>query len=224
MIDDRRILAIVPARAGSQRLPGKNVRAIKGRPLVQWTFDQAAASALIDQTAVSTDDSAVAELARDAGLTVIDRPPNLAGPDASVIDAIGHSLQTLGGAWDYVVLLQPTSPLRTADDIDGAIRLCHERDAPAVFSVSPTLKPGAFHGTFSDFGFITDAFPGKGEAALLNGAVYVGRPGQLMSDRTFQPPGALAYLMPAERSFDIDTATDFAICEALLPSVIPGGA
>lgn len=221
MIDGRRILAIVPVRAGSQRLPGKNVRAMRGKPLVQWTFDQAAGSALVDQTVVSTDDAAVADLARAAGLEVIDRPAELASAEASVIDAIGHALKTVGGDWDYVVLLQPTSPLRTADDIDGAIRLCHERGAPAVFSVSPTLKPGAFHGTFSDFGFITDAFPGKGEAALLNGAVYVGRPERLMADRTFQPPGALAYMMPAERSFDIDTATDFAICEALLSPSAP---
>ena len=114
MIDGARALGLIPARAGSERLRGKNTRPFAGRPLVDWTLDAALGSGLLETVAVTTDDPGAAALASARGVTVIDRPAELAGSDASIYDAIAHALGVLDGGWDYLVLLQPTSPLRTA--------------------------------------------------------------------------------------------------------------
>ena len=216
MIGDRRVIAIVPARAGSEGLPGKNVRSLAGRPMIDWTLQAAAASDLIDRILVSTDDPRVAERAA-VPAEVIARPAELSGSQASVIDAIAHALDAADERPDYVVLLQPTSPLRTAADIDAAIRLCDQTGAPAVLTVSPTLKPARFHGVLGDDGRLTLDPPRAGEAVVLNGAVYVGRPERLFADRTFLTEETRALVMPPERGWDIDTLYDFVIAEALFP-------
>lgn len=216
MIGDRRVLAIVPARAGSQGLPGKNVRPLAGKPLVDWTLDAAAASALIDHVLVSSDDPQV--LARvPPPMQALERPAALAGAETSVFDAIAHALDHAGAGWDYVVLLQPTSPLRIAADIDAAIRLCDEAGAPAVLTVSPTLKPDRFHGTLGADGRLVLDAGRDGEGVVLNGAVYVGRPDRLRDDRTFLVEGTRVLVMPPERGQDIDTLYDFVVAEALMP-------
>ena len=209
-----RVLGLIPARAGSVRLPGKNMRPMAGRPMLAWTLAAAKTSVRLDRLAVSTDDAAVAALARAEGIAVIDRPTTLADAQASVIDAIDHAVVALGGGFDWVALLQPTSPLRLAEDIDGAVDLALSRDAPAVLSVSPLAKPAAFHGRI-EAGEYRPAADAE-EFVALNGAVYVGRPDRLRADRTFQVPGALAYVMPAERAWDVDTLEEFAACEAVL--------
>ena len=217
MIGDRRVLAIVPARGGSQRLIAKNARPLAGRPMVAWTLEAARGSALIDHLVVSTDDPAVAATAAEMGWPPpFMRPDHLSGATASVYDAIEHALEQVGGRWDYVVLLQPTSPLRTAADIDGAVRLCDETGAPAVIGVSPLPKPAAFYGRVDAEGRYS---PGgvDDRTVVVNGAVYVGRPDILLRDRTFQSEGALAWSMPFERSWDVDTPAEFAVCEALFP-------
>lgn len=219
MIDGARVLALIPARAGSRRLPGKNLRPFNGRPLIEWTLDAALAAPSVDAVAVTTDDPAVAALATARGATVIDRPADLAGADASVFDAIAHALKVLalgviGGHWDYLALLQPTSPLRTAADVQGAVALCHARSAPAVVGVSPPPKPAAFHRRVT--GGVIGPADDLDDLRVINGAIYVGRPDRLLSDRRFDAPGALAWIMPAERGWDIDTAAEFAAAEAVM--------
>ena len=209
-----RVLGLIPARAGSVRLPGKNMRPMAGRPMLGWTLAAAKAARRLDRVAVTTDDAAVAALAQAQGVEVVARPSDLADAQSSVIDAIGHACKALGGGFDWVVLLQPTSPLRLAQDIDGAIDLALDRDAPAVLSVSPLSKPASFHGRVQD-GVYRPAPDAEGLVAL-NGAVYVGRPDRLAADGTFQVAGALAYVMPAERAWDVDTLEEFAACEAVL--------
>lgn len=216
MIGDRRVIAIVPARAGSEGLPGKNVRPLAGRPMIDWTLHAAGQSALIDRVLVSTDDPRVVDRVSPPA-EVIARPVELAGPQASVIDAVAHALRTAGETPDYVVLLQPTSPLRTVADIDAAIRLCDETGAPAVLTVSPTLKPARFHGTLGGDGRLALDAARAGEAVVLNGAVYVGRPERLFADRTFLTEETRALVMPPERGWDVDTLYDFVIAEALFP-------
>lgn len=228
MIQGRKVLAIVPARAGSTRLAAKNSRMLAGRPMVAWTLAAAAGSRLIDHLVVSTDDPDVAATAAEMGWPPpFVRPDHLSGPDASVIDAIDHALFQIGGDWDYVVLLQPTSPLRSADDIDGAIALCERSGAPAVIAVSPLPKPPGFYGVIEPDGRYVPAERGRGNdldrTVVVNGAVYVGRPEILLRERTFQSEGALAYPMPFERSWDVDTPADFAICNAVLSPRGTGG-
>lgn len=211
-MDGRRILGLIPARAGSERLPGKAMRSLAGRPLVDWTFQACALASGLDHVVVSSDDAAVLDRARGAGLDALERPARLAGPDASVIDAVAHALEARPGPWDRIVLLQPTSPLRTAQDIDGAIELSLDRGA-AVIGVSPPAKPAAFHGRVdADGRFFAD--PWAEGACVINGAIYVARPEAVLRDRSFAVD-ALAWIMPWERSVDIDTAQDFAVAEAL---------
>ena len=215
-----RVLALVPARAGSQGLPGKNVRLLAGRPMVAWTLEACRQSRSLDQVVVSTDDEAVAAVATQMGFPPpFRRPDHLSGPEASVIDAVAHALEAVGGAWDYVVLLQPTSPLRLGADIDAAVRLCHDSGVSSVIGVSPVLKPQTFHGRVDAAGAFRPDEPRLDEPVIINGAVYVGRPDILLDRRSFVGPDTLAHVMPPERGWDIDTAFDFAICEALWPHV-----
>jgi CMP-N,N'-diacetyllegionaminic acid synthase len=215
-----RVLGIVPARAGSQGLPGKNTRLLAGRPMVAWTLEACRQSTVLDQVVVSTDDEAVAQVASEMGFAPpFRRPADLSGPDASVIDAIAHVLDALGGRWDYVVLLQPTSPLRLASDIDEAVRLCHHAGAPSVIGVSPVLKPQSFYGRLARDGSFRANPPDPDEPVIINGAVYVGRPEVLLERRTFQGEGVLGWSMPPERGWDVDTTFDFLVCEALWPYV-----
>jgi len=215
-----RVLGLVPARAGSQGLPGKNVRPLAGRPMVAWTLEACRESRVLDQVVVSTDDEAVAAVAAEMGFPPpFRRPDSLAGPQASVIDAVAHALETVGGSWDYVVLLQPTSPLRLGADIDAAVELCHASGASAVIGVSPVLKPQTFYGRVTEGRLFCPDAPRPDEPVVVNGAVYVGRPESLLERRTFVGPDTLAHLMPPERGWDVDTAFDFAVCEALWPHV-----
>ena len=215
MIGGRRVIGVVPARAGSRRLPGKNMRSMAGKPMIQWTLDAARASTVLDMTVVTSDDEAVLAAARKAGFAGVRRPDVLAGAEASVIDAIEHALGEAGGPWDYVVLLQPTSPLRRAEDIDVAVRLCDASGAPAVIAVSPLAKPASFHDRIDAAGRLTGP-PAIEDVRLINGAVYVGRPESLFRERTFRLMGAQAYEMPVERGLDVDDLADFLACEAYL--------
>jgi CMP-N,N'-diacetyllegionaminic acid synthase len=193
--------------------------------MVAWTLEAARESALIDELVVSTDDPAVAATATEMGWPPpFIRPDHLSGSEASVIDAIEHALGEVGGVWDYIVLLQPTSPLRTAGDIDRAIRLCDETGAPAVIGVSPLPKPPSFYGRVDEAGRYIPGGVDLERTVVINGAVYVGRPEILLRDRTFQSEGALAYSMPVERGWDVDTPAEFAICEALFPFRSPESA
>ncbi|MFC5344013.1 cytidylyltransferase domain-containing protein [Brevundimonas staleyi] len=215
-----RVLGLVPARAGSQGLPGKNVRPLAGRPMAAWTLEACRESRLLDQVVVSTDDEAVAAVATEMGFPPpFRRPDHLSGPQASVIDAVEHALETLGGRWDYVVLLQPTSPLRLGIDIDAAITLCHASGVSSVIGVSPVLKPQTFYGRVGHEGRFRQDETRPEEPVIINGAVYVGRPEIVLERRTFLGPDTLAHVMPPERGWDVDTAFDFAVCEALWPHV-----
>lgn len=221
MIGEQRVIGVIPARAGSRRLPGKNVRPMAGRPMIGWTLEAARGSAVLDRIVVTSDDETVLAIAHDVGAETIRRPDALSGSEASVIDAIEHALGVVGGVWDYVVLLQPTSPLRLAGDIDAAVRLCDKKNAPAVLTVSPLAKPGSFFDRLDADGALGGP-PPLDDAVLINGAVYVGRPERLFSDGTFRCAGALGSLMPVERGWDVDTLEEFLSCEAYFASTNQG--
>ena len=217
-------IAVIPARAGSERTPGKNARLMAGRPMVAWTLEAALAARTLDRIVVSTDDEAVAATATAMGLAPpFRRPAELSGPQASVVDAVEHALQTVGGRWSLVVLLQPTSPLRLAEDIDGAVDLCRRSGAPAVLSTSPLAKPASFHAIVESGGRLSPEPPSLDGVHLINGAVYVARPEALFSARTFRLMGAHAFPMPVERGWDVDTPDEFAACEAQLRLRAAGG-
>ncbi len=224
-----RTLGLVPARGGSKGLPGKHLADLGGRPVLAWTAAAALASQLLDRVVLSTDDEEIAALGRQVGLDVpFSRPPELAGDDVPSADVVRHAVNALGEVWDYVVLLQPTSPLRVAGDIDAAIRLCHERSAPACVSVSPvrqhpdwmfrvapdcTLEPLLNGGTRADRRQDLRA------VFALNGAVYVASGERLRRDDPFDVAGSVAYVMPPERSVDLDTQQDLFLLRTLVETL-----
>lgn len=210
------VIAIIPARAGSVRLPGKNMLPLAGKPMIQWTLEAALAARTLDRIVVTSDDDAVLDLADRMGVeTIIRRPPELCGPDASSMDVVAHALSVAGGQWEYVVLLQPTSPLRTARDVDEAVDHCRGAGAPALISICPLPKPPAFHASLHPSGRLDD-LSAPDRIRVINGAVYVGAPDRVLAAGTFKIAGCLGWEMPPERSIDVDTAAEFAACASLL--------
>lgn len=224
------VLAVITARGGSKGLPGKNVCPLRGRPLIAWTVDAARHSRLLTRTIVSTDDSEIARAARACGGEVpFLRPARLAEDATAHVPVLEHALEwarATGMEPDYLLVLQPTSPLRTAGDIDAAIEIAEARRPEAVVSVSPVHPhPWLAHRLAADG--MLEPFMADREAAgrrrqdlpaayALNGAIYLITPLALRTYGTFCPPAALGYVMPAERSIDIDDAHDLLVAEALL--------
>ena len=150
MYNNKEVLAIIPARGGSKRLPGKNIKDLNGKPLIAWTIDAALRSKYIDKSVVSTDDEIIAEISQKYGAEVpFIRPKELATDTASSIDVILHAInfyKTKGEPFEYVILLQPTSPLRTTEDIDHAFEMLNE-ETKAIVSVCETEHPPLWSNT-----------------------------------------------------------------------------
>ncbi len=224
------VLGLITARGGSKGVPGKNVRPLAGKPLIAWTIEAARASGRLDRVVVSTDDDEIAAVAREFGAEVpFMRPAELAQDDSPHILSVLHALDELAGleqyAPDAVCLLQPTSPLRTAEDIDAAIAIACESDAPAVVSVTEALAHPQLTQRMDADGRLhpfmeadTDYLRRQDlpDAYVLNGAVYVNTTDSLRRDETFYPEGLRGYVMPPERSLDIDTLWDFHLAELIL--------
>jgi CMP-N,N'-diacetyllegionaminic acid synthase len=226
VLNDQKIktLALIPARGGSKGIPRKNIKQIAGKPLIAWTIEAALRSSLLDIVVVSTDDPEIAEVARQAGAQVpFIRPSILAQDDTPGIDAVLHALDQLP-QYDSVLLLQPTSPLRTTEDIDACLHLAFERNAQSVVSVSePETHPyWTYRLTKSQtLEPMIDAVPVARRQDLptvmaLNGAMYFADVKWLRSSGGFMGPETLAYVMTRERSIDLDTALDWKLAELLL--------
>ena len=230
MISGKSVLAIIPARGGSKGLPGKNIKELCGKPLIVWSIEQAKSCSDIDRIIVSTDDGEIAEVAKKYGAEVpFIRPAELANDIATSIDAIFHAINWLKEHKDYrpeyILLLQPTSPLRTREDIDGAIRMLKEKKAQAVVSVCETdHHPWGSNilpedGNMKDF--IRPDILNKRRQDLpvfheLNGAIYLADTDYLHEYNGFLGPDTFAYKMSKERSVDIDSDLDFKLVTLLL--------
>ena len=224
------IVGLIAARGGSKGIPRKNIKPLAGKPLIAWTIEAAQQSQALSRLILSTDDEEIADVGRRFGAEVpFLRPLPLAADDTLAIDVVEHALDWLAKDQDcrpdYLLLLQPTSPLRTSEDIIGAIHLAEEHNAEAVVSVCPAdshpflIKRLTEQGTLEDF-VSTDQVDLRRQALppayALNGAIYLNRPSSLMTHRSFLPPGTHAWEMPPERSVDIDTPWDFRLAELLL--------
>lgn len=225
MIDGQPVIAVIAARGGSKGFPRKNIADFGGKPLIAWTIAAAARSKLLDRAVVSTDNAEIAGIARHwQGDVPFLRPAPLATDDASVTDAVLHAIDTLAEPCRYVVLLQATSPLRTGEDIDNAITLCHRRHARSCVSLSPVEKGPQWMfkvegGKASPLTFDVAVHKRRQElpiAYLPNGAIYVAESNWLKTARTFYGDDTAAYIMPVERSVDIDSQKDLWIAEAFL--------
>ena len=231
------IVAVITARGQSKGIPDKNIRPLAGKPLIAWTIEAAGKSKLLDRIIVSTDDQRIAKVAQDYGAEVpFVRPSELALDNTPHIDVMIHALNWLEaqpeGECPYVMLLQPTVPFRTAEDIDAAIQLAAAKQAPAVISVCEVerhpyiMKRVLEDGTMSDF--LPSDIPYLRRQALplcyaLNGAIYLVRPALLRREKTFCPKGAYAYIMPPERSLDIDSPWNLQVADLIMRDKIKNG-
>lgn len=224
VIQGGRVLAVIPARGGSKGVPRKNVREAGGRPLIGWTIEAARGAQSLDRVILSSDDAEIIEVAGRLGLEApYVRPAELAGDKTPTIDVLLDALARLPGH-DWVVLLQPTSPLRTAADIEGAIARCVETGAPACVSVTPAQESPYWMYTVAEAGRMQPLLPQAAATRRqdlppvysLNGAVYVARAGFLQERRSFLQPETVAYVMPVERSLDIDTEADLLQLQTIL--------
>ncbi len=211
------VLGLITARGGSQRLPGKNLALLGGRSLLQRTIDAARAS-VIDRLILSSDDPQIIAAARSGGAEApFVRPEALAGPTASSIDVIRHAMTWVEaeapGRYDILVLLQPTSPLRIAADIDATVALVRQGASTAV-SVCPPPKAETL--LLLDAGVAPRRVAELGEVRQVNGAVYAARWDHLQAGGALIDATTAFHDMPWRRSVDIDTAGDLALATALI--------
>ncbi|MBO6576986.1 MAG: acylneuraminate cytidylyltransferase family protein [Rhodothermales bacterium] len=210
------VIGLITARAGSKRIPDKNVRTLGGRPLICWTFESATEARSLDRVVLSTDCPYMAHLARQQGVEVpFLRPAELAGDHSSHDDVVRHAVEALEGV-EWVVLLQPTSPFRSAGDIDAAVELAR-RTGDAVIGVAEAPAPLALMWQPSAAGTLRPLQSPDGTyirsqdqppVYYTNGALYVFSREQAVGGSILESR-LRPYVMPADRSLDIDTLEDF---------------
>lgn len=229
MNEGKRILGIIPARGGSKGLPRKNVLPLLGEPLIVWTIEQTLLSKYLDRIIVSTDDEEIADISRKNGAEVpFVRPKELATDVAKGINVVLHAIDFFEknrDSFDLIMILQPTSPLRISEDIDSAIELLFLKEAKCVVSVCEMEHPPLWANTLSADGcmkdFLRPEIINKNRQELpvyyrINGAIYLSYCNYLKTKRSFFGRETYAYIMPRERSIDIDSNFDFKFAEFLL--------
>jgi CMP-N-acetylneuraminic acid synthetase len=222
---NKTILAIIPARGGSKRLPRKNVLELNGKALISYTIEAGLNSKYIDKTIVSSDAKEILDISLACGANIIERPSYLATDTATSFDAILHTIENIE-TYDYIVLLQATSPLRNGKHIDESIELLESKNANAVVSVcemdhSP-LWSNTLNEELSMEGFLKEEILNKRSQDLekyfrLNGAIYICKTDKLLEEESFfLKENIFAYKMDRESSVDIDEEIDFKISEILI--------
>jgi len=225
MYKDKTFLAIIPARGGSKRLPRKNILDLDGEPLIAYSIESAQKSKYIDKVIVSSDDNEILKISQTYGIDILKRPAELASDTSTSFDAIKHAIKH-SNKYDYIILLQPTSPLRNFKHIEEAIELLEEKNADAIISVcemdhSP-LWSNTLNESFSMKGFLRDEVLNKRSQDLetyyrLNGAIYICKTNKLLEEESFfLKENIFAYIMDRKSSIDIDEEIDFKIAETLL--------
>ncbi|MGE7769402.1 cytidylyltransferase domain-containing protein [Viridibacillus arvi] len=221
-----RILAIIPARGGSKGVQRKNVRDLAGKPLIAWTIEEAKKSKYITNLILSSEDPEIIEVAKSYGCDVpFIRPTELAQDDSTSIETVLHAISQCP-QYDYVVLLQPTSPFRTVEDIDGCVEQVLQNNSDFCISLTEPAKSPYWMYTLDNK--VMRPLIDQKEMVLrrqdlpkvyaLNGAVYVAKVKRFIEEQTFFTNDTTGYVMPSKRSLDIDTEIDFKICERLLVS------
>ena len=222
MLEGKTFLAIIPARGGSQRLPRKNILDLAGKPLIAWSIEAALKSEYIDKVIVSSDDEEILQVSSSFGSDTLKRPDELATDISTSFDAIKHTIDNTK-EYDYIILLQPTSPLRNFSHIDEAIQTLVDKDADAVISVCEMDHSPLWSNTLPKDEnmslFIRDEVKNRRSQDLedyyrLNGAVYICKTDLLLKEETFFiKENIYAYKMDRKSSIDIDEKIDFKLAE-----------
>jgi len=226
MYNRKTFLAIIPARGGSKRIPRKNILNLNGKPLLSYSIEAGLNSRYIDEVIVSSDDNEILDIALNYGCNIIKRPSYLSSDTAITFDVIKHTIENIEIDYDYIVLLQPTSPLRDATHIDEAIELLISKESDAVISVcemehSP-LWSNTLDETLSMKSFLKKEVLNKRSQDLdtyfrLNGAIYICDREILLKEKSFFiKENIFAYKMSRETSIDIDEMIDFDIAKIII--------
>ncbi len=228
MKDNNKFIAIIPARAGSKGIKDKNIIDLNGKPLIAYSIEAALKSKYIDTVVVSTDGEKIAEVARKYGAEVpFIRPDYLASDKSKTIDSVIHCIEEMkkiGKEYDYVVLLQPTQPMREAFHIDEAIELILEREEEALVSVSKVKDHPILMRTINEYGYSKNLlnesstkrrqdFP---DFYKVNGALYINKINENLNNETSLNDNNLVYIMSEKYDVDIDEMLDVHIAEILL--------
>lgn len=223
MIEAERFLAVIPARGGSTGVPRKNIKLLGGVPLIAHTIDQANAVDELDETVVSTDDTEISEIARAHGCRVIDRPAELATAEAKTESALLHALDVLeaaGETFDYMVVLEPTSPFRSQALIRQSLEKIVKAGANSLIGVREVHE---ITGAIDEAGFFRAHVPGQARrrqdripSYAEASTVYVCRVDWLRRTRSLVSDDWLAMIVPSEEAIDINTTEDFEYCEFLM--------
>ncbi|MED0717297.1 acylneuraminate cytidylyltransferase family protein [Aeribacillus composti] len=220
MYKGRTFLAIIPARGGSKGIPRKNITIINGKPLIQYTIDEAKNSKYLDRIIVSTEDKEIAEVAKKCGAEVpFLRPKELATDNAKTIDALIHAVKELekrGSKYCYVVLLQPTQPLRKSWHIDEAIKKIVETNEESLVSVSEVKEHPILMRTIGEDGKVKNLMEISSTVRRqdfptfykVNGAIYINKINENFTNNTSLNDNKLAYLIDKKYDLDIDEAVD----------------
>jgi len=228
MYKDKTFLAIIPARGGSKRLPRKNILSLNGKPLIAWSIESGVHSKYIDKVIVTSDDEEIIKISKNYNAQTIKRPDELASDTATTFDAIKHTIENLE-EYDYIVLLQPTSPLRNTRQIDEAIELLLNKKSNAIVSVCEMDHSPLWSNTLPKdncmTSFLRDEALNKRSQDLetyyrINGAIYICKTDKLLEEESFfLQKNIFAYKMDKKNSIDIDEEIDFKIAEVLIKDI-----
>ena len=229
MIKGKSFLAIIPARAGSKRLPKKNHLILAKKPLIEWTIEAAKKSKYIDDIVVSSDDKKILNIAKKMKVIAQERPSEISTDSSSSAECVEYVLKNLLKNYDYLIFLQPTSPLRTVLDIDSAIKKTIDLKASSITSVTESEHNPLWTATLPEDdsinNFISKNIREKRGQDLpvfyrLNGAIYIVKVRMFIKNKNLIQKKGYAHIMPQERSIDIDTKLDFLLASSIISAKI----
>ncbi|OVE76450.1 hypothetical protein BVX97_01020 [bacterium E08(2017)] len=226
-MSEKSILGVIPARGGSKGIPGKNIKNLAGKPLIAYTIETALAANMITDVVVSTDSEEIQNIALQYGAQApFLRPDELATDKALAIPTIQHAVTEMEKlkniTYDAIIMLQPTTPLKTASDLDEALGALVNSDAEGVISVVNVDNWHPMKMKVIDNGLLLDYKKPPTEnpprqtlppVFMVNGAIYATKRDVFMNDSSFMGKKCLPYEMPPERSVNIDTEADFLVAE-----------
>ena len=229
MLNGKKVLALIPARGGSKRLPRKNILSICGKPLIVWTIEASLSCNYIDKTIVSTDDKEIKDISLTSGAEVVDRPSDLSGDEVPTVPVVEHTLSIIKENYTYLILLQPTTPLRTKRHIDEAFQTLIKTNADAVISVCESEHNPLWANRLPVDGnlknFRREDIRDVRSQDLpkyhrINGAIYICEVSRLLRESSFYiKDNIFSYIMDKTCSVDIDDQFDFLIAETLMKNL-----
>ena len=223
-----RVLGIIPARKGSKGLPGKNTKLLAGKPLIEYTINASLLANELSDLAISSDDQIVLSIGAQRKVRTIPRPSSLSGDSVPMIDVLLHALSIVEESYDAVMVLQPTSPMRTSNDIDSSINLFKNSGARSLVSVykvddhHPARMYRLVNETLCPLDFDLEAANRQELPNIYhrNGAIYISKVDSMIKSHSILCNRPVPYIMPLERSVNIDNYLDFRVAEILIQDAV----